>query len=442
MTHFLWVEDFNFSEDNRSENIVSSTVSSVFGSILDNIELSTRLAEEDENDAQDFLEEKGIFLKLNLLEALEFINDPKELAKIDFVVLDVDMPLENGQRDNNNYLSSLIERCPPEDDLRKIAGYHIYTELVIELGFPKSHILFCSNHAKYFKTLNKKFENANIKPPVSPHPEKTFLEKNDKEFIAEWLNDARNNYFVLRRGIIEGCYALEASTNDDELKEYFFGLKKYLPLKQPSETEKDSIYLHLARAILHDWDNQGHSIPKGQPNESLGWLLRTARNWLTHDSLLSNIDEKMISFLFLINARLLDANSKVNLDKSKLETFENILLSVFNVTKSTEAERIFNLKCFYTDALNVGQSNGLDFMKKQYFYSQMVNDFHEKKVSNLDYKKLLFRIFMFAIYGQSFSILNNSPRQDYLEYQVKFSKRNKLPLYLTDFEKYFYDLAV
>jgi hypothetical protein len=39
MTHFLWVEDFNFSEPKRGDNFVSSTVKSVFGSVLDKNEL-------------------------------------------------------------------------------------------------------------------------------------------------------------------------------------------------------------------------------------------------------------------------------------------------------------------------------------------------------------------------------------------------------------------
>jgi hypothetical protein len=175
MTHFLWVEDFNASENqkteliNPAENIVRSTIMSVFGKTLNldndaqfNKKVDNQYEVDDQYDARDFLEEKGIFLKLNLLDALKFIRNPKELAKIDFVVLDVDMLLkqDNKQKDDNNYLPDLIKEYGSESELSRIAGYPIYIELVMELGFPKSHILFCSNHAKYFETLNKKFENA------------------------------------------------------------------------------------------------------------------------------------------------------------------------------------------------------------------------------------------------------------------------------------------
>jgi hypothetical protein len=83
-----------------------------------------------------------------------------------------------------------------------IAGYQIYTELVIELGFPKAHILFCSNHASYFNELKGKFASANIKLPLSSNPDKPFLTKDDAADIKQWLNDAQHDYFVLRRGII------------------------------------------------------------------------------------------------------------------------------------------------------------------------------------------------------------------------------------------------
>ena len=319
MTHFLWVEDFNFSEINRSENIVSSTVRSVFGSILDNTELSARLAEEDENDAQDFLEEKGIFLKINLIEALEFINDPKELAKIDFVVLDVDMPLENGQRDNNNYLSSLIERCPPEDALRKIAGYHIYTELVIELGFPKSHILFCSNHASYFEELKSKFACANIKPPISPNPNEPFLRKEDKEFINQWLDNAHSDYFVLRRGIIEGCKYLKILTEDKlrfngfikdpekqispaDLHDYLEVLENFLPLS-PCDSKSSNLYKLFIRILAHEWEAAEPKQVSQKERYAFAWIMKITRNWLAHSKVFEQLTPQDVAYLFIVNMR-------------------------------------------------------------------------------------------------------------------------------------------
>ena len=121
MPHFLWVEDFKASETEREDNIISSTIDLVFGSILENKDFN------DEYQARRLLEKQGIFLRLNLLDALEFIHTPDELDKVDFIVLDVDMPLKrDDQPDKNNYLAALIKQYQSEAELKKIAGYQIY----------------------------------------------------------------------------------------------------------------------------------------------------------------------------------------------------------------------------------------------------------------------------------------------------------------------------
>jgi hypothetical protein len=349
MTHFLWVEDFNASEkdnkDNtanqRGPNIVSSTVKLVFSSVLEENELRERLKEEDEYDAQDFLAEKGVLLKLNLLEALQFIRNPDELAKIDFVVLDVDMPLcRDGQIDDESYLPSLIEQYGSADDLRKIAGYQIYTELVIELGFPKSHILFCSNHASYFDKLKGKFSSANIKPPISSNPDKPFLTKEDTVDIKQWLDSAQCDYFVLRRGIIEGCrYAKslpkeslyfnnfmpkQDSMQHEDIISYFEILENFLPLRQPKN--KQAIYKLFVRTLSHEWEAAKNIKPdKEKPDAVLAWIIRNTRHWITHNSSLFNaLDERFVAFLFMVNFRVM-----FKFDKYQQYPHEIVLLKLF-----------------------------------------------------------------------------------------------------------------
>lgn len=243
MTHFLWVEDFKASEKEREDNIISSTIDLVFGSILENQDFTVG----DEYHARRLLEKQGIFLRHNLLDALEFIHNPNELAKIDFIVLDVDMPLQRlEQQDKNNYLPDLIKKYQSETELKKIAGYQIYIDLVIELGFPKSHILFCSNHAGYFDEFTKKFESSNIKfPPL--------YEKEHKKDIENWLTDVQSDYFVLRRGIIEACQYLKNLPEDKlrfnefikekqvdfaDMQDYLGVLENFLPLRNPDGDKK------------------------------------------------------------------------------------------------------------------------------------------------------------------------------------------------------------
>lgn len=321
MPYFLWVEDFKSSEMQREENIISSTIELVFGSILKNEEF------DDEYDARDLLEEQGVTLKLNLLEALEFIRDPNELAKVDFVVLDVDMPLKrDGQPDKNNYLPPLIEQYQSETELKKIAGYQIYIDLVIELGFPKSHILFCSNHAGYFEEFTEKFKRSNIKFP-------DLLQKEHDEDIKNWLTEAHSDYFVLRRGIIEGCKNLRTLTEDkfhfnefikDDDKElslydvanYTEVLENFFPLSEPQN--KQHIYKLFVRTLAHEWDaTEPKNIKSNKKREkktqeekdkenilfAFSWIMKMTRNWMAHTKLFEQLEPKDVAFLFIINMR-------------------------------------------------------------------------------------------------------------------------------------------
>ena len=327
MTHFLWVEDFKASETNREDNIISSTVNLVFSSVLKikNKEF------EDEYEARDFLEENGVFLKLNLLEALEFIRNPTELAKIDFVVLDVDMPLKrDGQIDSHNYLPPLIEQYQSETELKKIAGYQIYIDLVIELGFPKNHILFCSNHAGYFEQFVGKFKSSNIKFPE-------LLQKEHDKEIKDWLTAAQSDYFVLRRGIIEGCRAIsknltekclsfnsfiepEKEVNIEDMRDYLSVLENFLPLREPSTADKAILCKLFIRTLTHEWEATEPKKIRG-----LAWIMKGTRNWITHNSsLFSALDETMVAYLFIINMRLM-----FSFDEA-VQAYEKILFKLFS----------------------------------------------------------------------------------------------------------------
>jgi hypothetical protein len=349
MTHFLWVEDFNASKNERDNNIVSSTVNLVLGSILNELELREIREKEDEYDARDFLEEKGVLLKLNLLEALEFIRNQDELSKIDFVVLDVDMPLRrDGQKDINNYLPELIQQYQTENELSKIAGYQIYTELVIELGFPKRHILFCSNHADYFDELDKKFARSNIKPPLSSNPDKPFLSKDDTADIKQWLSDAHSDYFVLRRGIIEACRQLKKLKeklrfnkfgNEDkkpvflDIDDYLDVLENFLPLREPSN--KAALYKLFIRTLAHEWEEsvEPKKIDDDQTTLAFSWIMKMTRNWMAHNStaIFNSLMEQDVAYLFICNMRaIFDLGDEV-------KDYEKDLFLLFNKGEESEA---------------------------------------------------------------------------------------------------------
>ncbi|MCX7094924.1 MAG: hypothetical protein NTY50_15940, partial [Methylobacter sp.] len=273
----------------------------------------------------------------------------KELSKIDIMILDVDMPLcRDEQKDDENYLPSLIAQYGSADDLRKIAGYQIYTELVIELGFPKAHILFCSNHADYFDELKVKFASANIKPPLSSNPEKPFLTKDDKTDIKQWLDDAQRDYFVLRRGIIEGCQQLKKlkeklrfekfSKEDKKLAfldtdDYLDVLENFLPLREPSN--KAALYKLFIRTLAHEWEEsvEPKKIDDDQTTFAFSWIMKMTRNWMAHNStaIFNNLTEQDIAYLFICNMRaIFDLGIKA-------KGYEKDLFLLFNKSEESKS---------------------------------------------------------------------------------------------------------
>jgi len=332
MPHFLWVEDFKASETERELNIISSTIDLVFGSILEKQEFT------DEYQARRLLEKQGIFLRLNLLDALEFIHNPNELAKVDFVVLDVDMPLQrDGQADKNNYLPALIEQYQSDTELKRIAGYQIYIDLVIELGFPKSHILFCSNHASYFEEFTKKFESANIKFPK-------LLQKEHKEEIKEWLTGVRSDYFVLRRGIIEGCknlkeqkdkfrfnqFCKEGKSAFLDVDDYLTTLENFFPLQS---SDNRTLYKLFIRTLAHEWEESVEpKVLDDTGSLAFSWIIKMTRNWIAHNStaIFTNLTEQDVAYLFICNMRaMFDLGDEV-------QPYEKHLFSLFEIKADTE----------------------------------------------------------------------------------------------------------
>lgn len=134
----------------------------------------------------------------------------------------------------------------------------------------------------------------------------------------------------------------------------------------------------------------------------------------------------------------------VTFKNEQLESFEKELLALFKISDEPETKIMVSLKNFYKEAIETCESNNILFINR--YYSQIINDFHNSKLNNIDYSKLLIRIFIFAIYKQSSSFPNlvntKNPVSPYLDYQVKFVKQADVPTYLTEFAKRFYGEAV
>ncbi|KOR32223.1 hypothetical protein TI05_08600 [Achromatium sp. WMS3] len=172
------------------------------------------------------------------LQELHYAIDAQDAMQIDSVLKSQLLPLLSTQ-DTNKAIEFIQQSAL--DQLFQ------YLEPLADSG----------NSRNTYNQFKNRFRDARIVPPKA-------IKKGEHEQIdlQRWATPHINNpYLKLRRGIIDGCKKLATLTTDLDLQEYFSGLKRYLPLTEPNSTAKNSEYLHLARAIVHDWDNNGHNIP-------------------------------------------------------------------------------------------------------------------------------------------------------------------------------------
>jgi hypothetical protein len=330
MSHFLWIEDF--------ESDIQATVDQVFG--LPEAPAAT-------TDLKLWLEQRGITLQTTFFAALRFVRDPGRLREVDYVVIDIDLkPYEDYELDDpesiaeidaflreKGYLDAQRGDTRPlaagwrtaVNELKKVAGYHIFTELLVEAGFPKRHILFCSNHGDQLTSITGAFAAAKLHPPV-------IYTKRDAE-VRRWIMEKRGNpYSVLRRGILNGCAAAEGLLDGGEglvfslffkredepewppgpacpayVRDYLGSLTALLPLTAPRPAEQRKkryrIFLH---ALSREWDNRAkvnHLQDKGTYMAAYGTILKEVRNWTSHTQLLDDLSEADVAFVFMANLR-------------------------------------------------------------------------------------------------------------------------------------------
>ena len=340
MSYFLWIEDF--ASKTGGEDIAYN----VLGGIISPEKLSG-----DKKKLRSELKSEGVFIELNFGNGLDFIQN--RLSDIDFVILDMNLPAYSGSQPNANVLKILekwhgyksndvideVLLVQSTKELQDIAGYHLYTQLIFNLGFPEKNILFCSNHGSDLSSIKKAFTDAKIELPIIYTKDSS----DDKEKVQAWVKNCYENpYLRLRRGIIEGCRYIsklieekQLTTNElrfnnfikkpekkvglDEMRDYVLVLEKFFPLREPRDFDKSALYKLFIRALSHEWEAADPEMLRGLP-----WIMKNLRNWVVHNSFLfSNVDEKLLAYLFMINMRLM-----FDFD-SEIQPYENILLTLF-----------------------------------------------------------------------------------------------------------------
>ena len=319
MSKFLWVEDF---EGDNFQNFAFRVFGKATGEPL-------KAFPADELDLREFLRERGIHLATTYAEAARYIGE--STAGFDWVVLDIDLtPCGDRPGDADLVMPMLIrwhkhvvqakdaEQSYSEafSSMKRVAGYHLFIELVMNRGVPRDRILFCSNHAQHLLSVNNSFEPAMIEAPE-------IYTKDDKR-LNQWVTQrSKNRYHILRRGILRTCAALLetnvsevglscSSGEESDRKEIIRRnilletLPAMLPANDVPENERCKVFRQFVRVLTQDWDvlNPGN-LPEQRWCE-LGFdrVLQQARHWTSHDSsALSTLDEADVAFLFLIAIR-------------------------------------------------------------------------------------------------------------------------------------------
>lgn len=302
MSYFLWIEDF--------ENSAKTTASNLFTDIVDEKDFS-----DNTRQLRNNLKRYGVFIELSFQDGLGFIRN--NLDKVDYIILGIDLPAYSRNDAINDDVLQLLERFhdykePGEEmlqskceELKKIAGYYLYTELVIELGFPKEKILFCSNHGENLKSIKEAFKVAKVTLP-------TIYEKSDPSAHNWIVKNHENDYSRLRRGIIEACHFLKSLIEKDDAKiqftsfikrdkklqpvieivgtdivNYLDTLAQFLPLKQPNEQLTNVQYRLFLRTMAHEWEENidpeainkiGYEYENIHDIHTFAWVLKITRN--------------------------------------------------------------------------------------------------------------------------------------------------------------------
>lgn len=423
MSQFLWIEDF--------ENSPQDTTRNVFGGPL-----SLAKIPDTKEEVKNLLEKHRVWVELTFLEAWQFIHNPQKLLQVDYIILDIDLIVQGEIDDENGELLAILKLYgyqhhqdsennrrsykTASNALKKVAGYQLYVELVMNLGFPQDHILFCSNHGEELKNIQAAFITAKMQLPQ-------ILTKNQTKEIAEWITVRRSHaYAVLRRGIIEGCIRIsqlianhpefiqfgEFIKTDNgspirevtvkDMQEYLESLQNFLPLRQPDNPQR--LYKLFIRNLAHEWDAAyPDNLPRCDKGDkdchqirnvkyTFGGIMKNARNWAAHTTQLDNLSALEVAFFFIVAMRAMFKLSDI------LERNESLLLELFDKIDPGAMQKIIGtspmntqlpLSRTYLAVKNqIFQSNTADAL----YFHQLLNNLVNNQVE-FDYVTGLFQMF-------------------------------------------------
>lgn len=446
MLNVLWVED-EFSEQKqiswfRNRNIIVKTnfldAKQAINSCLEqfdlivldiNLENTERsievkeLAKQFEITEQEFLQESGMNLFLNLLEhgfpkgQIIFLT-----ANADINISRIDELRETYRQGNDDAFNEILETITNE----------LSEETVIKCSeFIEAEDIeaLCQYLAKHFNTLNddnykntynrfcEAYRRCRIESPKAIN--KSLNE--GKQHLNNWLeNHERNNYLVLRRGIIEGCHFLKTHIEKDDgniqfrefvkiedkqptievpttdIENYLDVISQLLAIKEP--IDQNIQYRLFLRTLVHEWEENidpdslkqkhGNDLSKIHDIYTFAWLMKMTRNWVSHANLLEPLNPQIIAFLFLINMRAIFKLPKA------IQPYERILLRCVALLPANDIDN----QALIND-VNYLEKNVDDILfslsiNKSNYFGKNINTIYRQNTGNPDSEEHDFKSFL------------------------------------------------
>lgn len=335
----LWVEDFEYEKYKEFTEAIFGELFELSGKRLNMDNLITKPGLKAE------LRKHGVFVETTFRDAISFINT--KLFDVDFVILDIDLPIAGEEVDLDNLEESLgketltilktwhgFDMDPIRlettysvsiEEMKKIAGYHLFISLVLDKRFPREHILFCSNHGSYLNDIPESFKSAKINPPKIY----TKSDRDGSDGIYSWLRERVNDdrYIKLRRWVINACRhftdKIEIDDKNDQQKVMkgldatqiqvvLESLPYILPEHGLEEHAKSKVYRRFVSLLVEPFDEKiddkliksYHYDTIPWPVASYYWTLKNCRNWGSHDCRsFTSMDEGDVAFLFILALR-------------------------------------------------------------------------------------------------------------------------------------------
>lgn len=408
--NILWIEDFGGNLDSGK-----ITLNSMFGQLLNFDHWSADELDllESPSDLERFTTENSSLHKIALcrhyLDYVEFKSSHDIIQHIDVVIIDIrlgnkvdytlDIPIEH--QDKNKFHEN--------------AGFYIFNDLAYS-GFPAEKMCFMTGESGLLQNFNEQCARLYI-------PQATHFEKRESDFrkLQDWIAKQNSDYTNLRRGVIEGSEWLSAYIEEDEeriqfrdfikpdsdghsieipktdIKNYLTTLSHSLPVKQPSLGAINTHYRLFLRTLVHEWEESlhpdclkakhGNTISTISDIYTFAWIVKMARNWVSHANLLDPLTPQMNAFFFLVNMR---AMFKLR----DIQRYEHILLYCISSSPIESIDYpILIQNIDYADNNIDGILNGLRLDVSGHF-GQKINAIYRRNTGNPDAEQHDYHVFL------------------------------------------------